>query len=77
MKMHEAKKSYCPGLEIYSSPDMGLCGIENDARGNQSTYQYLTVQEAQEWMQTWLDGKSWRRNFLPGEHKYARERNHA
>ena len=75
--MHEAKKSYCPGLEFYSSPDMGLCGIENDKNGSQRTYQYLTVQEAQEWTVDWLNGKSWQREWRSNEHRYAKERSHA
>lgn len=59
--MRETKKSYHRGLEFYTSPDMGLCGIENDEGGGQHTYQYLTTKEATEWVQTWVNGQIWHR----------------
>lgn len=70
--MQESKRNYLPGLEFYVSPDMGLCGIENDKRGQQSTYQYLSPQEASDWMAAWTEGKHWHRQ--PG---YEHERTHA
>lgn len=70
--MHESKRTYCPGLEFYSSPDMGLCGIENDKNGTQRTYQYLVPDEATEWMAAWLDGREWSR-----PPRFERERSHA
>ncbi len=51
---------------------MGLCGAENDEDGNQNTYQYLTPQEANNWMQAWLVGDRWSRAA-----HYVQERAHA
>lgn len=59
--MHEAKKRWLPGIEFYVAPDMGLCGISNDSGGNQRTVQYLTREEAVEWLATWLAGEHWNR----------------
>lgn len=70
--MQEAKKSYHRGLEFYYTPSMGLCGIENDKDGHQSTYQYLSAHEAADWVAAWIDGVRWNRQ--PG---YEHERAHA
>lgn len=70
--MHEKNRRYCIGLELYVSPDMGLCGVENDEDGNQGTYQYLTPQEAMNWVSAWLVGERWSR----ASH-YVQERSHA
>lgn len=59
--MHEAKKRWLPGIEFYVAADMGLCGVSNDSDGNQRTAQYLSSDEAVEWLTTWLDGEQWKR----------------
>lgn len=60
--MRQTDPKYHPGLEFYVHPSMGLCGIENDARGDQGTYQYLTPDEALEWLRIWLANPSSRKS---------------
>lgn len=60
--MHEAAKRYLPGIEFYMAPGMGLCGVQNDARGNQRTAQYLDPNEASEWLVAFIKGEEWRRS---------------
>lgn len=59
--MRQAAPKYHPGIEFYVTPDMGLCGVTNDSGGNQRTAQYLTQDEAVEWLETWLAGAHWKR----------------
>ena len=70
--MRETRREYCLGLEFYMSPETGLSAIENDENGNQGTYQYLTPQEAIDWLSAWMEGKDWIRAA-----RYERERAHA
>ena len=63
--MKEAVKAYCEGLEFYRHPEMGLCGVENNTEGAQHTYQYLTDEEAKEWINKWLIGEHWSRKYGP------------
>jgi hypothetical protein len=58
----EKPTKWYPGIEFYVHPAMGLCGEQTDENGTQSTYQYLTPEEASDWVSAWLKEEKWERS---------------
>lgn len=65
--MRQRPPTYNLGLEFHHDLAMGLCGIQNDESGTSFTYQYLSSEEAADWLATWLKGEKWTRS--PHSHR--------